>query len=115
MHEVSLVHSVLNSLEEQFSPEELENLSQIDLAIGVFSNVEPLLMKSAFKAVQDATGKYAQVKLEIESVPIKIYCETCRKETLIENYVFVCGHCKQPNSNLIQGTEMLIRRVHFDG
>lgn len=114
MHEVSLVRSILNTLEEQFSPEELQQLKQIDLQIGIFANVEPLLMQNAFEAVKETDGRYRQVVLHIESLPIKIYCEDCGVSSLVENYVFVCSRCKKPSNQLIQGTELLIKRVHFD-
>ena len=114
MHEVSLVRSIINTLEEQFSEQELKRLKQIDLQIGVFSNVEPQLMRNAFEAVQKASGKYQQVSLHIESVPIKIFCEDCGVDTLVENYVFVCARCQKPSDKLTQGTELLIKRVYFE-
>ena len=115
MHEISLINSVVKTLEEQFSAEELSDLNQIDMEIGVFSNVEPLLMQNAFEAVCESNQKYQGVKLFIESIPIKIFCESCQTQSIIENYVFVCSKCGKPNNNLVAGTEMLIKRVHFNG
>ncbi len=113
MHEISLINSVVTTLEEQFSKEELSRLFQIDMEIGVFSNVEPLLMQNAFNAVKEANNKFSGVILKTKSIPIKIFCEDCQTPSIIEQYKFVCSKCKKPNNNLVEGTEMLIKKVHF--
>lgn len=114
MHEISLIRSVINSLEEQFSEEELEHLLAIDLKIGLLSNIEPLLMQNAFDAVTAAEEKFQNVKLNTETVPIEIYCQECDQNSLVENYVFKCTQCGKPNNNVVKGTELLIHRVHFE-
>ena len=96
MHEISLIRNIFRTLEEEFPKQELEKLSAIDLKIGLLSNVEPLLMHNAMKAVTEAEGRFQQVSLNIEKVDIEIFC--------------VCG---KPNNNVVQGTELLIHRVHF--
>lgn len=114
MHEISLINSVVKTLEEQFTVEELSRLQKIDMEIGVFSNIEPLLMQNAFDAVCQTTHKFKGVSLSIESIPVKVFCEACQKTSIIHNYKFICSECKNPNNNLVSGTEMLIKRVHFD-
>ncbi len=114
MHEISLVRSVFNTLEAEFTKEELQNLHAIDLKIGLLSNVEPALMQNAFEAVTSAEEKFQKVKLNINLIPIEIYCQTCDKHTIVENYKFACGTCGQPNNNVVKGTELLIHQVHFD-
>lgn len=113
MHEISLVRTVFRTLEEEFSPEELERLDAIDLKVGLLSNVEPILMKSAFEAVTETNEAYADVSLNIEQVPIEITCPNCQKTSVINNYQFVCSHCQTPTNNVTKGTELLIHQVHF--
>ena len=114
MHEISLVRNIFNTLEAEFSQEELQRLSAIDLKVGLLSNVEPTLMQSAFEAVTSAEEKHQQVKLKVEIVPIKIHCQSCDSHSFIKNYKFVCSNCGQPSNNVVQGTELLIHRVHFN-
>ncbi|MCB9053584.1 MAG: hydrogenase maturation nickel metallochaperone HypA [Lewinellaceae bacterium] len=113
MHEISLVRNIFNTLESEFSKAELGNLSAIDLRVGKLSNVEPILMQNAFEAVTTAEDKYQQVRLNIEVVPIEIYCSACDARSTIEDYKFACAACGQPNNNVVKGTELLIHRVHF--
>lgn len=114
MHEISLVRSIFNTLEAEFSTEELERMNTIELKVGLLSNVEPLLMQNAFEAVTSAENKYQKVALKVELVPIEIYCENCNEHSTITDYKFVCASCGQPNNNVVKGMELLIHRVYFD-
>jgi len=114
MHEISLVRNIFSTLEAEFPKEDLDRLTAIDLKVGLLSNVEPVLMQNAFEAVTTAEDKYQQVRLQVELVPIEIYCANCDTRTTIENYKFACAVCGQPNNNLVSGTELLIHRVHFE-
>ncbi|RMG32072.1 MAG: hydrogenase maturation nickel metallochaperone HypA [Bacteroidetes bacterium] len=113
MHEISLVRNIFSTLEEEFSPEELERLTAIELKVGLLSNVEPRLMQNAFEAVTESAQKYTHVTLSVEVVPIEILCRHCNTHSLVEQYKFVCKQCGRPSSEVVHGTELLIHRVHF--
>jgi hydrogenase nickel incorporation protein HypA/HybF len=115
MHEASLIQNIFDILESKFSKEALGTLERIDLQVGLLSNVEPILMQSAFDAVKLAMNKYHNVVLNMEPVEIEIYCEACQAASRIVNYRFFCAHCGQANNNVIKGMELLIRKVHFSG
>lgn len=114
MHEISLVRNIFNTLESEFSKTELANLKAINLKVGLLSNVEPLLMQNAFDAVTTAEEKFQEVSLNVELVPIEIYCKDCDCNSTIENYKFACNTCGKPNNNVVKGTELLIHQVQFD-
>ena len=114
MHEISLVRNIFNTLESEFSKEELDTMTAINLKVGLLSNVEPVLMQNAFEAVTTAEEKYQTVKLKVELVPIEIHCADCGTNSTIENYKFACASCGKPNNNVVKGTELLIHQVHFD-
>ena len=114
MHEISLVRNIFSTLEHEFTQSDLNRLKSITLNVGQLSNIEPLLMQSAFEAVTTAENKYTEVSLTVNLLPVKIYCESCNKESLIEGYKFVCSSCQQPNNNITQGTELLIHQVEFE-
>ena len=114
MHEISLVRNIFSTLESEFPKNELDRMIRIDLQVGLLANVEPILMQNAFEAVTTAEEKYQEVKLNIELVPIEIYCKECEIHSKIENYKFACTSCGKPNNNVVKGTELLIQRVEFD-
>lgn len=114
MHEISLVRNIFNTLEAEFSSEELQEMTAIDMKVGLLSNVEPVLMQNAFEAVTTAEEKYQSVKLNIELIPIEIHCIDCDLNSTIEQYKFACASCGKPNNNVVKGTELLIHQVHFN-
>ena len=113
MHEISLVRSIFNTLEAEFSREELLRLDRIELKVGLLSNVEPILLQNAFEAVTTAENKFQEVELRVEVVPIEIYCQACDTHSTITNYKFACSSCGQPNNKVVKGLELLIHQVHF--
>lgn len=113
MHEISLVRNIFNTLEAEFSEQDLENLEAIDMKVGLLSNIEPVLMQNAFKAVTTAEEKYETVQLNMELIPIEVHCSECGVNSRIEQYKFACRLCGKPNNNVVKGTELLIHQVHF--
>lgn len=113
MHEISLIRNIFRTLEEEFSKEELSRLTDINLKVGLLSNVEPALMQNAFEAVTSAEHKFQDVRLTVDLVAIEIHCAECKKNSVIKQYKFVCSSCGKPNNNVVKGTELLIHQVHF--
>ena len=113
MHEISLVRNIFNTLEAEFSKEEVGRLTAIDLKVGLLSNVQPILMQNAFEAVKTAEQKFQGVKLHVEVVPVEVFCANCNRHSQIENYVFKCHQCGTPTNNVVKGEELLIHQVHF--
>ncbi|ANI87886.1 hydrogenase expression protein [Arachidicoccus ginsenosidimutans] len=113
MHEISLVRNIFNTLEEEF-PDRMNDVRGIYLTVGLLSNVQPLLMQSAFDAVLQDQPKYAKTSLHVEVLPIKVKCDLCGTESEVEQYKFICKNCGRPSSNVIQGEEMLITKVELE-
>ncbi len=112
MHEVSLVRNIFRTLAEETTPGEMRRLTDIHLKVGLLSNVEPLLMQNAFRAVVETEYPGHDVRLHVEVLPILIQCPVCNGVTEVVNYRFVCS-CGRPTSHVIQGNELLINKVAF--
>ncbi|MBQ0732878.1 hydrogenase maturation nickel metallochaperone HypA [Aquimarina celericrescens] len=114
MHEISIVNSIIKTLEIEFEKEKLNRMKAIHLKVGMLSNIEPRLLHNAYSAYNLTNPKYHHVQLHIESTDIKIQCELCNHITQIQRYKFQCENCKRPSKNIIQGEEMLIHKVEFE-
>ena len=113
MHEISLVRNIFNTLEAEF-PDRFDAIRKIYLTVGELSNVQPILMENAFEAVLEDDARYRQTSLSVTVLPIKIYCEDCQQESLVQQYKFICSQCQQPSRKVIQGEELLISKVEFE-
>lgn len=111
MHEISLVRSIFRTLEEEF-PGKMETIRGIFLDVGLLADIQPLLMESAFNAVLEDNPLYKNTSLTVRVLPILIFCEDCNKTSEVSNYTFVCS-CGKPSRNIVQGQELLIRKVEF--
>ena len=111
MHEISLVRNIFKTLEDEF-PDDLQRIRGIYLTVGLLSNVQPILMQSAFEAVLIDQPDYIKTSLHVEVLPVLIKCDVCDLITQVKNYKFICS-CGHPCSNIIQGEELLISKVEF--
>ncbi len=114
MHETSIVHSIMQTLEMEFEASKLQKMKGIYLKVGILSNIEPHLLHNAYEAYSLSRPMYHHVDLHIESVPIKIECDMCGHITEVRQYRFICDICERPSKNLISGEEMLIHKVEFE-
>lgn len=115
MHEISLVKSIFNSLDEMYTPKEVEKIQTIHLTLGELSNAQPVLMRNAFEAVVSTERKdYSHCELQVKLIPIKIHCSDCKVESEIKNYKFVCKSCGLPNNNIVQGEELLVSGIDIN-
>ena len=113
MHEISLVRNIFNTLEAEFT-DRFKDIRTIYLTVGELSNVQPILMQNAFEAVLTDEPKYKNTKLNVKVLPIIIYCDACFKESMVQQYKFICKYCQKPSRNVKQGEEMLITKVEFE-
>ncbi len=114
MHELSIVNSIMNTLEQEFDEAKLDKLQAIYLKVGILANIEPRLLHNAFTAKHHCGTRFHHVQLHIEPTDIKIQCASCNHITTVKNYRFACEKCGRPSKNLIQGEEMLIHKVEFE-
>jgi hydrogenase nickel incorporation protein HypA/HybF len=112
MHEISLVRNIFNTLEAEF-PDRFGEIRTIYLTVGELSNVQPILMQNAFDAVVQDEPRYKNTVLKVQVLPIKIHCNQCGKESIVEQYKFICNFCQTPSKQVIQGEELLISKVEF--
>jgi hydrogenase nickel incorporation protein HypA/HybF len=62
-------------------------------------------LEFAFEIVAKGTMA-AGATLEIERVPIRCYCPTCRREFTPPDFVCECPGCGQPSADIRAGREL---------
>ncbi len=112
MHEISLVRNIFKTLEAEF-PEKMHTLRRVQLKAGLLSNVQPILMESAWQAVLESDPSLQSISLDVQVLPILIHCNACGTTSEVLQYRFICP-CGQPSKDIIQGEELLISEVEFE-
>jgi hydrogenase nickel incorporation protein HypA/HybF len=107
MHELAVCQQLLLQVDQIAKEKNARLVESITLRLGPLSGVEAHLLTQAFPLA--AAGSIAEdAELIIESLPIKVRCQTCGAETDALPNKLVCGACGDYHTQLISGDEMLL-------
>ena len=113
MHELSLVTSLFEILEEKARDEKALRVTAVTLRIGKLSGVVPELLETAFDTFKKGTIA-SGAKLCLEISPLRVRCRACGKEFLTDEPVFVCSSCASPNLEIMEGQELTLQRMEIE-
>jgi hydrogenase nickel incorporation protein HypA/HybF len=112
MHELAIAQSLLEIVVEEGRRHNLERVNVVRLQIGVLANVVADSLTFSFEMVSQNTIAAGAI-LEIETLPLVAQCSACGLRFEIENQVFLCTRCGQPDLKLISGRELSL--VNLEG
>lgn len=82
-----------------------QRIHRLTMRIGPLSGVVPEALEFAFDVL--AQGTIAEgAKLEVERVPIRCYCPTCRLEFQPEDFLYECPRCHDSRVEVHAGREL---------
>jgi hydrogenase nickel incorporation protein HypA/HybF len=76
--------------------------------------LEPQLLEQAFPLARAGTIA-AHAALAIETLPVRVRCETCGAETAATPNRLLCGACGDWHTQLVSGDELLLVSVELTG
>ncbi len=111
MHELSIVLSVVEAVTASIEGRNVERVEAVNIAVGALSGVvEDALQFSYGLAIED-TPLHGS-KLVVRHVPVRIYCDTCRRESELSGVQsFRCPHCQTPTMDIRAGRELDIESI----
>jgi hydrogenase nickel incorporation protein HypA/HybF len=113
MHELSIVASLFEILEEKAKEKKAKKILSVKLKVGALSGVVPEFLETAFEIYKKDTLA-AESKLEIEKVPFKIRCQRCGAEMVRDDFVFICEKCDSRELKTLSGTELLLEKIEME-
>lgn len=112
MHELSVCQGMLSQVEAIARAHHASAVRGIRLRIGPLSGVEPQLLEQAFPlAVAGTVAEHAA--LAIETLPVRVHCDTCGADTDAAPNRLLCGACGDWHTRLISGDELLLASVEL--
>ena len=113
MHELSVCQALISQVQDVAREHQATAVKTVNVRIGPLSGVEPDLLAQAFPLA--AAGTVAEAaQLMIESLPIRVHCDTCGAETAAAANRLVCGACGDWHTRLVSGDEMLLASVELE-
>jgi len=113
MHELSVCQNMLSQVEMIAQQHQASCVSAVILRIGPLSGVEPALLQQAFTLAR-AGSVAAEATLVIESLPVRVKCQSCGQESEATANRLLCAHCGDYHTQLLSGDEMLLASVELD-
>jgi hydrogenase nickel incorporation protein HypA/HybF len=112
MHELAVCQSLLREVERVASAHGNLDVTAIVVAVGPLSGVEAPLLTRAFSVARAGTIAEHAV-LEIETMPVTVWCKDCGVQTEVRPNALLCGNCDAWQVELRSGDELLLRRVEL--
>lgn len=112
MHELSIVASLFEILEENALKHNAQKIVLVRLRVGKLSGVVPEFLATAFDIYKKDTLA-ADACLEVTEVPLRVRCRGCGTETAGEDFVFVCPACGASDLEMLEGTELLLEKIEL--
>jgi hydrogenase nickel incorporation protein HypA/HybF len=110
MHELSIAESLIEQVVNAMKREGASKISSITVDVGVLSGVDPEALQMGFNVASE--GTLAQgAKLTIQKIEAKIFCKTCQKESVVEDFCFLCPKCGSTEVEMKEGRELKVREM----
>jgi hydrogenase nickel incorporation protein HypA/HybF len=110
MHEMSLMESVREIVEDTAHRHGAARVMAVRLAIGALATVEPEALRFAFDVVMRA-GLADGARLEIEEVPGTAWCWDCSSAVPLAGATLDCPECGGHRLEVTGGTEMRVSEI----
>jgi hydrogenase nickel incorporation protein HypA/HybF len=106
MHEMSIVESMMEIIEDQARLYNSQKVVTVSLEFGALSGVMPSAVEFAFEVLSKGTVAEGAV-LAISIIPLKIKCLDCAGESVLEDYQPTCPLCNSDLITFLQGRNEL--------
>ena len=113
MHEMSLMESVLEIVEDEARKAGATRVRTVRLAIGALGHVEPEALRFAFDVVVRGSVA-AEAALEIEIVPGAGWCLDCAETVPLAERFGACPECGNHRVQMTSGDDMRVAELEVE-
>ena len=110
MHELSIVMSIVDTVEQERKKQHADEVESIELDIGVLSGVEMEAFYFAWEAGVKKT-LLESAALKVNRPPAKAKCNDCGSTFVATSSFDACPQCGNPFCEIISGKELRIKRI----
>jgi len=113
MHEIGLMMSILESVEESAREAGATRVTRIDLSVGEMTEAVGEALEFAFDALTEGT-LCEGAQLQVEYVKPFSRCLDCGCEFEHDRYHLACPDCDSWNTRLLAGRDLFIKSIEVD-
>lgn len=108
MHEMTFAKNILDIANETLKQNNLSKINYIEIDCGKFTNIMVESLMNCFKNLTD-------IKIIINDIPIKIECNQCHHQYLIDHQSELFKPCKfcgsRSSKTIISGNKTIIKKI----
>lgn len=113
MHELAIARSILKTVKSNLVQTDVSSVSKIYVSLGVLSGVEKGALEWSFRLIKKKKP-FLHTQLVIQENELTIFCESCKKKTIIRNsFTLKCGLCGRLSAKIVKGKEMTIDKIEY--
>ena len=113
MHELGMITNIFTIIDQVAQENHLIKIHRIKLKLGKLQQIVPEMLTFAFDAVaQDTIAEGAM--LDVEYVPIRMKCNHCEQEFIVDDHIYICPECSHTNLTMLQGMEIILESLEGD-
>lgn len=112
MHELSIVESIIEIIEQEMLKNNIKRVETISLKIGEMRQVVPEALLFGFECLTKNTP-LENAKINIQNIPIRAKCHICENQFEVKNWLDSCVYCHNNEYEIISGKELEI--ASFEG
>jgi len=113
MHELAICQALIDQIESIAAERNANRAVSIVIGMGPLSGVEAQLLEHAYPVA--SAGSVAEgAKLVIETLPVRVRCTQCHKESDALPNKLICQHCGDWRTTLVSGDELMLMSVELE-
>ena len=113
MHELSIALSIIEGATEEAARHDNAKIEAVHLKLGRLSGVVKNALLFSWEIACQGT-KIEGARLEIEEIPVVVFCGNCQAEKNIEAINnLVCPQCETPAAEIISGRELQVSALEI--
>jgi hydrogenase nickel incorporation protein HypA/HybF len=106
MHELSIALSIIEGVEEELARREGKCVAAVHLKLGPLSGVVKEALLFSYRVAREGTALEGS-SLQIEEIPIVLYCAGCQQEQpAVSVQRLCCTVCDTPSADIRSGSEL---------
>lgn len=112
MHELSLMQSIFEIVEQEMESHDVDHVDRVKLRVGELAAVEESSIRFAFDVLKENT-RLQHASLEIVYEPGEAYCSHCDLRYPVPKYRVVCPQCGS-GGRIVAGKELYVDSLEVD-
>jgi len=114
MHELSITQSMVDVVKRELSKQSNSlHIKKVTVQIGKLTGVVPDCVRFYFSFLIKGTVLEG-AQLEIKEVPVRLFCNQCDNNFVLDEVNFVCPRCGKSDLKMNSGRELFVESIETE-